>query len=132
MGDGEGSPLRRAAHAATAPVRGYFNDHFEMVKAEVRRNASGPSLGDDPSAWARVAELESLLAEQSLHGARVTARLAGEVATLTERVAELERLVRQLAAIATATIPDAGDGADAAGDAHAGRPAGVPADVPRR
>lgn len=97
MPDG-GSALRRAARSATAPVRGYLNDHFEMVKQEVRQNASvtAGEAGSSP----RLAELESLLAEQSLHHAQVLARVGDEVAALSNRIAELEAVVRQLAIVA--------------------------------
>ena len=99
------SPIARAARATTAPVRNFFNDHFEMVKDEVRRNArttgSGGGGGDAKS-WQRVAELENNLAEQSLYQARVLNRLSDDVADLAGRIEDLERVVRQLAEVAAA------------------------------
>lgn len=105
-----GGVLKRAARSATAPVRGYLNDHFEMVKEEIRRVGATPGTAtagattDD--AWARVAELENLLAEQSVHQARVLSRVADEVAALTDRVGELEDVVRSLAGLLAPQSPD--------------------------
>ncbi len=113
-GSGPGAVARRAARSVTAPVRGYLNDHFEMVKEEVRRTgAKAPEhpAGTTDEAWARVAELENLLAEQSVHQARVMARVGDEMASLTDRVAELERLVRTLTEL---LAPPDSDGAGAA------------------
>lgn len=103
MTDERGSPVRRAARSATAPIRGYLNDHFEMVKQEVRESAQHAEAGTDGAAWQRLAELESLLAEQAQHQARVVSRLGDEVAALTDRIADLERVVRQLAAVVAPT-----------------------------
>ncbi len=121
-GSGPGALARRAARSVTAPVRGYLNDHFEMVKEEVRRvgdtarpATTVPDGGTTDEAWARVAELESLLAEQSVHQARVMARVGDEMAALTDRVAELEQLVRTLAELLAPPSPD--DGVDGAGAA---------------
>jgi hypothetical protein len=100
------SVLGRAARSATAPVRGYLNDHFEMVKQEVRTSRPGAVAAGDPAAWERVAELESVLAEQSLHQARVLARLSDEVAALSARVAELDRVVRQVAEIVAPPVAE--------------------------
>jgi hypothetical protein len=114
-----GGLARRAARTVTSPVRGYLNDHFEMVKEEVRRvgastpapaatatGVSGLSDGSGEQAWARVAELENLLAEQAVHQARVMARVGDEVAALTDRVAELESLLRTVIEIVAAPAPD--------------------------
>ena len=77
MADDKPNVLVRAARAATSPVRDYLNNHFEMVKQEVRATgaahagAGGAAAGsgDTDDAWARVAELENLLAE-SAQGAK--------------------------------------------------------------
>ena len=106
--------FHRAARSATAPVRNYLNDHFEMVKEEVRAAGSRPA-GDDPGtpsgadadAWSRVAELENLLAEHGVHQARVLARLSEDIVALTARIEDLERVVRQLAAVVAAPVPEA-------------------------
>ena len=103
---GMSSPLAKAARSTTAPFRNFFNDHFEMVKDEVRRTASlntvapAPTGGGDAAAWKRVAELENNLAEQALYQARVLTRLTDDVEQLSAQVDDLERLVRQLVAVA--------------------------------
>ena len=97
------SPLRKLAHSTTAPVREFFNWHFEMVKQEVRRTAtSGGSAADDFAAWEQVAELENAMAEMSLYQSRMLTRLGSHVEAMSERLAELERVVAQLAAVAAA------------------------------
>lgn len=112
-GSGPGALVRRAARTATSPVRGYLNDHFEMVKEEVRRAAAtsaeqpAPTAGTTDDAWERVAELENLLAEQAVHQARVMARVGDELGALTDRVAELEALLRTVVDIVAAPSPDA-------------------------
>ncbi|MEO6654433.1 MAG: hypothetical protein ABIP17_17475 [Ilumatobacteraceae bacterium] len=107
-----GSPLRRIARGATAPVRGYLNEHFEMVKDEVRRTSALtpppvavaiPAAVDDSASWVRVAELENTIAELSLYQTRVITRMTDEVAELNVRFDELERIVRQLAAVVAAS-----------------------------
>ncbi len=104
-----GSPLRRVAKAATSPVRGYLNDHFEMVKEEVRAAAqtapiaAAPVVVDESAAWVRVAELENTLAELSLYESRVMARMTDEMAELNTRIGDLERIVRQLASVVAAS-----------------------------
>ncbi len=75
-----------------------------MVKDEVRRtSALAPSPVDDPTAWVRIAELENTIAELSLYQTRVMTRLTDEAAELNVRIAELERIVRQLAAVVAAS-----------------------------
>lgn len=93
-----GSPIHRVARAATAPIRGYLNDHFEMVKQEVREHSPEIHV-DETAAWLRVAELENTLAELSLHQSRVIGRLGDNVGDLAARVDDLERVIRQLAAV---------------------------------
>jgi hypothetical protein len=109
MAEEKPNVLKRATHSATAPVRNYINNHFEMVKQEVRASGSAPAAGDGgeaTDAWTRVAELENVLAEQSVHQARVLARLTEEVVELSARIEDLERVVRQLAAVVAAPAPD--------------------------
>ena len=91
------------ARSASAPVRGFFNQHFEMVKDEVRRHGFEPG-------WARVAqlvhELEATIAETSLHQTRAVVQMRDEMAGLHDRIAELERLVARLAdVVAAGTMP---------------------------
>ena len=104
-----GSPIRRVARAATAPVRRYVNEHFEMVKDEVRRvgatqvaAAPAPVEVDVSASWVGVVELENAIAELSLYQGRLIARLTDEVSDLTDRVADLERIVTQLADVVAA------------------------------
>ena len=109
--------FHRAARSATAPVRNYLNNHFEMVKEEVRTSAIHPGANQavagapdgvtDADAWSRVAELENLLAEHGVHQARVLARLSEDVVELSARIEDLERVVRQLAAVVAAPVPEA-------------------------
>jgi hypothetical protein len=97
-----GSPVRNLARAATAPFRGYFNEHFEMVKDEVRRTTASVSV-DDAGAWRQISELESAIAELTLYQTRVLNRLGDDVASLVSRIDELERVVGQLAAVVAAS-----------------------------
>ncbi|NNE10920.1 MAG: hypothetical protein HKN41_01590, partial [Ilumatobacter sp.] len=99
-------PIKRAARAVTAPVRGYVNDHFEMVKQEVREaaHAHPTVVTDDAAAWERVAELENTIAELSLYQTRVITGLSDEVHGLVARVDDLERVVRQLASVVGAAF----------------------------
>ena len=108
--------FHRAVRSATAPVRNYLNNHFEMVKEEVRTSAIHPGANQavggapaaaDADAWSRVAELENLLAEHGVHQARVLARLSEDVVELSARIEDLERVVRQLAAVVAAPVPEA-------------------------
>jgi hypothetical protein len=103
--------VKRVARSATSPVRDYINNHFEMVKDEVRQSgaATGALTADgsaDGSAWGRLSELESMLAEHSIHQARVLARLSEEVAELAARIDDLERVVRQIAVAIAPTVPE--------------------------
>lgn len=94
----------------SGPLRDYFNQHFEMVKEEVRRSGAAPPVpaGDAPAsdtaAWERVSDLENALAELSVHQIRVIARLTDEVGALGDRVADLERIVAQLADVVGAAF----------------------------
>ena len=84
--------------AATAPMRGYFNNHFEMLKHEVHEHNPSGGAGD-PAAWDRVAQLENTIAELSLYQGRLLTRMSDNVSDLASRVDDLERVVRQLAAV---------------------------------
>lgn len=104
-----GNPVRRAARAATAPLRDYLNQHFEMVKEEIRTaSPPAPVAAADDAAWTRLAELESVLAEQSVYQARVLARLGDDVADLGRRIGDLERVVHQLTELVAPPDPDGG------------------------
>lgn len=97
------SPVRRAARGATSPLRGFFNDHFEMVKAEIRAVDMSRQLA---SLEAVVADLESDLTEQSLHHARVMVRVRTDVEAMSTRIVEMERLVERLTDVVAAAILD--------------------------
>ena len=98
--------MKRLAKAATAPVRGYLNSHFEMVKQEVRHHTPVVDV-DTSGAWLRVAELENTLAETSLYQARMLARLSDDLIDLAARIDGLERVVRQVASVvAASTVAD--------------------------
>lgn len=99
--------VRRVARGATSPVRNFFNQHFEMVKAEIRAADGGPV----PTALqAVIADLEADLVEQSLHHARVLTRLRADVEALDNRIVELERLIDRLTdVVAAAMLDDAPD-----------------------
>ena len=92
--------VRRVARGATSPLRDFFNQHFEMVKAEIRSIDTGAEI---PGLQAVIADLEADLIEQSLHHARVLA--------LDTRLVELERLIGRLTdVVAAAMLDDAPDG----------------------
>ena len=92
--------VRQVARAATAPVRNFFNQHFEMVKHEVRTHT-----GDQVHLANLIHELESTVAETSLHQARTIARLRDDSAALQARVVELERVIERLTeVVAAATL----------------------------
>ena len=93
---GEGSVAARRH----APVRNYFNHHFEMVKDEVRTQA-----GDRVYLANLIHELEASVTETSLHQARTIARLREESVVLSERIGELERMIERLTeVVAAATL----------------------------
>jgi hypothetical protein len=87
-------PLRNAARAATSPMRNYINQHFEMVKDEIRHHQP---VVNETAAWERVAELENTVSEMSLHQAQLLARLRDQMGDLDARLARLETLVERLA-----------------------------------
>ncbi len=94
------SPLRRVARSATAPVRGYLNNHFEMVKQEVRQHQ--PAIDDSLGVWYRLHELENTFAESSLYQAKILVDLRDQVAALVDRVHEIEIAVNRLSDVVSA------------------------------
>jgi hypothetical protein len=97
------SSLGKVARSATSPMRNYFNQHFEMVKAEIR----APQTSDQVAALqAVVADLESGLVEQSLHHARALARVRADVERLDDRIASLERTLDRLTDVVAASLSD--------------------------
>jgi hypothetical protein len=94
------SRFHRALRGATAPVRDYINNHFEMVKHEVRTNAPATNVTiDETAAWLRMAELENTLAELSLHEGRILNRVGDELEQLAARIDDLEHVVERLATV---------------------------------
>lgn len=96
--------VKKVARVTTAPVRNYINNHFEMVKQEVRSQvADGGRIAD------LVYELEAAMAEANVHHARTIARLQEETRELTARIGELERVIERLTAVVAASLdrPDA-------------------------
>jgi len=84
-------------------LRNFFNQHFEMVKAEIRANDGGTQL---PALQAVIADLEADVIEQSLHHARVLAGLRSDVEALDARIVELERLIGRLTDVVAAAMLD--------------------------
>ena len=79
-----------------------------MVKAEIRSIDTGAEI---PGLQAVIADLEADLIEQSLHHARVLARLRADVGALDTRIVELERLIGRLTdVVAAAMLDDTPDG----------------------
>lgn len=102
--------VRRVARGATSPLRDFFNQHFEMVKAEIRSVDAGAEL---PALQAVIADLEADLVEQSLHHARVLSRLRADIEGLDNRIVELERLIGRLTdVVAAAMLDDTPDSSD--------------------
>lgn len=99
-------PLKSAARAATSPMRNYLNQHFEMLKHEIREQR--PAARDDgvDDAWLRLDELQNQLAEISLHHARILAGLRDELrehlAATDRRLDELEGLIAKVADVVAA------------------------------
>jgi hypothetical protein len=86
--------LRRAAKLVSHPVRAYFNGHFEMTKAEIRAAAATrPASGVTDEA---VLEVGNVVAETSVHQARMIGDLRERIETLTAEVEELRATVHQL------------------------------------
>jgi hypothetical protein len=99
------SPLGKAARSSTSPFRNYFNQHFEMVKEEIRAN--GAQTGLD---WLEplFTDLEAGLVEQSLHHARALARVRDDLERLEDRLEGLEQAVRRLTEVLAASLVDEG------------------------
>lgn len=100
------SPIHRAVRGVTAPFRDYLNNHFEMVKTEVRERTV---VVEQPEFALRLAELETTVSESVLHETRVLAQLRDETSDLAKRVEELERLVERLVDIAAVSSVAAAD-----------------------
>jgi hypothetical protein len=100
------SSLGKVARSATSPMRNYFNQHFEMVKAEIRSLHTSDQVA---SIQAVVADLESGLVEQSLHQARALARVREEVERFDERIAQLEHTLERLTDVVAVALGDEPD-----------------------
>ncbi len=91
------SRLGSALRSLTAPVRGYFNGHFEMVKSEIRSlrdRTDGLGLTESEA----IAELASVVAETELHQTAAIARLTDRVDGIERELAELRRAVAAMGA----------------------------------
>lgn len=101
-----GSPLHKAARSTTAPLRDFFNNHFEMVKHEVRTASAAESRTDArvDELRAVVADLEAGLVEQSLHQARALVATQETLERLEARIDALQRSVDRLADVVAASV----------------------------
>ncbi len=86
--------VRRAAKLVSHPVRAYFNGHFEMTKAEIRAAAATHPVSrvSDEA----VLEVGNVVAETSIHQARMIGDLRERVDELTTEIEELRSVVQQL------------------------------------
>ena len=100
------SPLSKAARSTTAPFRNYFNEHFEMVKHEVRtaRVVDTRQEAQVDELRAVVADLEAGLVEQSIHHARALVATQETLGRLEARIADLERSIDRLADVVAASV----------------------------
>ena len=95
------------AEALTAPARHWFNQHFEMTKAEIRAAAATratATVSDEA-----VLEVGNVVAETTVHQARLIGDLRERVAELTDEVAELRATVHQLTRVVADRLAEAPD-----------------------
>jgi hypothetical protein len=100
------SPITRAARSTTSPLRNYFNQHFEMVKDEVRAAAAAHARPEIDGLHLALADLEAGLVEQSLHHARALARVRDDLDRLDVRLGDIERAVERLTEVVAASLVD--------------------------
>lgn len=100
------SPLAKAARSTTAPFRNFFNDHFEMVKHEVRtaRVVDAHTDARIDELRAVVADLEAGLVEQSVHHARALVATEETLHRLEARIADLQRSIDRLNDVVAASV----------------------------
>jgi uncharacterized sporulation protein YeaH/YhbH (DUF444 family) len=101
------SPITKAARSTTSPLRNYFNQHFEMVKNEIRAAAAAQAARPEIDALHQtLADLEAGLVEQSLHHARALARVRDDLERLDVRLGDIERAVDRLTEVVAASLVD--------------------------
>jgi signal-transduction protein with cAMP-binding, CBS, and nucleotidyltransferase domain len=104
MADSPKVKLTSAARATAAPLRNYFNNHFEMTKQEVRRVVadSGVAALEHAQTGRHLAELSNVVAETQLYQSKLISELRREVAALREELAQVSSTSAELAAVLTA------------------------------
>ena len=111
MADSPKAKLISAARATTAPVRNYFNNHFEMTKEEVRRAVadSGVDALEHAQTGRHLAELSNVVAETQLYQSKLISELRREVAALRGELEQMSSASAEFAAVLAAMtlLPDA-------------------------
>jgi hypothetical protein len=111
MADSPKAKLTLAARATAAPLRNYFNNHFEMTKEEVRRavGESGVAALEHAQTGRHLAELSNVIAETQLYQSRLISELRREVAALRDELGQMSSTSAELAAVLAAMtlVPDA-------------------------
>lgn len=111
MADSPKAKLTSAARATAAPVRNYFNNHFEMTKDEIRRAvaASAGAAADQGETSPRLAELANVVAETQLYQSRLISDLRREITAMRAELDQMAATSAELAAVLSAVTlaPDA-------------------------
>lgn len=89
--------VRAAVRGVGAPLRGFFNQHFEMVKTDLRGSAA--------EVQQRLAEITNFVTETNLHNAKIIAGLRSEVREMADQVARLQETNDLLREAVTALTP---------------------------
>ena len=94
------------ARAAGAPLRNYFNAHFENTKDEVRAYAAtSTEIGRQTDINTQVlTQLGNVVAETEMHQSRIIGQLRSDVAALTTQVDEMQRDIAQMTALVAALV----------------------------
>ncbi len=102
--------LKAVARSTAAPLRNYFNNHFEMTKDEVRRAVADAGVAADERAQSgrHLAELSNVVAETQLYQSRLISELRREIAALRSEVGAMAATSAELAAVLAAmtSTPD--------------------------
>ena len=95
------SQLAGIARSAGAPVRNYFNAHFENTKQEVRDYAgTNTEIARQTDTNTQVlTQLGNVVAETELYQSRVIGQLRTDVADLTTQIEEMRRDLAQMTAL---------------------------------
>ena len=110
--------LTSAARATSAPLRNYFNNHFEMTKEEVRRIVQQIGELDKPGQSASTLELSNVVAETALFQSQMIAETREEIIDMRTQIQQLSALVDRLVSVIGAMNdgtqhPDLGSASDA-------------------